>query len=205
MLGHQRSAANVQFISRALMSLRSPQILGSVLFAVGLLTFLCVISGHESQKAKQAAVYEAVLRKLLEMPDVRHQGPKETVCIANDKHLLDRDLLRRLKGNSFQLAWLATSEYTAQHPSYSAAEAPLCAVVLYVSEIRWQGWREADVAAGYGCGAVWAYSGIFHVTRAAWGWRVESVGDTLISHLPGWKPSPPLVTLPSRFCVRVFV
>jgi hypothetical protein len=163
------------------MSLRSPQVLGSALFAVALLAFFYFVPGRESQTAKQAAIYEAVLRTILDKPDIRSHSPNETVCIANDKNLLDRNILQRLQGNSFQLAWVASAEDKARRPGSSGAKAPTCAAVLYVGEIRWQNRNEADVVAGYGCGPLCGYSGILHVRRTGWDWHVESVSDTLIS------------------------
>jgi hypothetical protein len=165
------------------MSFRSPQALGSVLFAFAILVFLYFVSGHESQAAKRSAIYEAVLRSLLDKPDIRNRRPQDTVCIANDKNLLDRNVIQRLDGNSFQLAWLASSGYKSRHSASPGAEGARCDAIHYVGEIRWQNWNEADVTAGYGCGTLCAYVGIFHVRRTGWGWYVESVGDSLISRI----------------------
>ncbi len=136
----------------------------------------------ESRAQREKDVYEAVFRRLMELPDVGYYPRGDGVCISDDQNRFDSQFLNRFHGQ-FPGLRLAARPVGQQAPN--TAKRPSgkqCKILISAGKIIWVNAREATVDGGYYCGMLCAWGGQFHVRRAGWGWYVDSTTESFISN-----------------------
>jgi hypothetical protein len=152
----------------------------SVLCVVFILGVLFFAARKETREQRDLNISEAVIRRLMDMPDVARFPQGAEVCIENTNQHFDDKFLKRFLVQ-FPRLRLGVRGDVAARQKLPVSNQGKCSTTISVGEIREVNASEVIVEANYYCGMLCGYGGRFSVLRKAWGWSVDTVSDVWVS------------------------